>query len=618
MPDLSINAFRTTAEQGRIGLGKEGAHDAPRLVTSTKSFNGKVLDWVAGNILKDTNWGAGRIAAKGMEKKIAFNLFVGALKEEYGTSDVHKSNIEKAIREAVGGKVPKLNASNVAKLTDIAKNFQGAGDAKPLQRNFVVRWWESNGLVHPGHAAAGIRNRSVDDNAKDKYVSFWPGRTAGGLGEIGRALAGKSMEGSMSESTIGDNENEIAERTADRLEKSHQARQSFQTVQSRAFVFFRALEQITPESLDPALELRQATKTMTAGFKGSGPEGQMKSFMFDTIPEFESDKISLEECIAELKKGCNKCLSTLEDGARFEPKARQKRYVTVDGSGKPNPSWGLKPEKFFLPLAGQNKVKNGAEQFSFFGLHEQVMADRHDELMKNAPKADARANLLYFSEGKLEKNWSSDSTPDMLLGRAEDLRDCYAPDSEEFAKLEEIIGNHDLQTLDDAKEFLQELKDFMKQEDHALPYRMVSANDNCAGIVMDLMELGGAGAFAKKPDVGIATSPNDTADWAKKVMAEVDRLNRLASDILSELPSTDPRTPDDVLDQCSDEVRTAYQSLVDLGKLNAIPHETLMQEMKSLVEAISSGDDSARTAGAVLLKDVQKLYEKAGHPVTLD
>lgn len=323
---------------------------------------------------------------------------------------------------------------------------------------------------------------------------------------------------------------------------------------------------------------------------------------------------------SRLKRQCTDHLQELETGAKFEPKARQKNYTkeVYDENSKKNVTvsyWGVKAEKFYLPLAGQNQLKGGETEFSFFGLKESPMAQHYKDLHDKSSITKTRSDVLYLSGKKVRKTWDMIQTPKQLLKLANDLKQIYQEGSQPFIKIEELIRNQPMPDKDTAVKFLHSLQAVAKKQNHQTPYRMLSTKHNCAGTITNLMELGGAGAFASKPIVLVATSPNDTGDWAERVMIEVDRLNQQANTIMKELQPNEKREPNEVRTQCPPAVWKAYESLDALGTLNVIPHEQLMKEMKALVEAISKANNFEKSVGAILLKAMVPIYAKAGHPI---
>ncbi|GEP44796.1 hypothetical protein [Brevifollis gellanilyticus] len=625
MSGINVQKFRETSLLGTVSI--EQRNDKAEVVPSGKKFGGKALDWLAGGILKNTDWGSERLTKLQSQQKLAFNLFVGALKQEYGKGvgekqETNKTNIDKAIREAFGGKIPKLNAKNVAKMESIAKSFNGQGDAQSLKRNLVVRWWVSSGLDHPGHAAAGIRNRTVNPNAQDKYVSFWPGDSAGGKGEILDALRGKNQEGHLSETARDDYGSEIADRTESRLEDSRVTRAELREVTPKANKFFADLRGIQDD--DDALDnLEDAVEDYTDHIDilldtNGDPEetqtlqGRMKLNMHEALTAFENEEISFEECMSKLKEASNNYTSKLLEYAKFEPKARQKAYVDTDTN---QASWGLKAEKFHLPLAGRNGDATG-DKFVYFGLNESSMVERYDSLQKDGAKATERSSLLSLTPEEVADDWNGDGV-DYLMDWAEDLRDCYDPTSKEYQDIQKCMDDGSVDTLPKAQKFLGDLQTLLNQQGHVMPYKMVSHEENCAGYITNLMERGGAKAFASKPTPKniIATSPNDTASFAKKVLSEVDRLNKLSDEIMTHYDANYDPTKDQIKDQCPPKVWNAFKALMDMSDTNPISHEELMKKTKTLVEGISNAKDMPRNLGALLLMTIQPLYGNAGNPI---
>ncbi len=638
MSHLSINAFHSTVQSGgeiRLEPPNKDRPEEMELVRATRSLGGKVLDWVArGLIGRQTDWGKSRVEELRSQRKRAFDVFVGALKETYGSGKneeavtTHRSNIGKAIREAFNGRVPKLDARNLAKMESIAKTFKGQGEAKNLKRNLVIRCWPNEGLTRTGHAAAGIRNRITHPQEKEKYVSLWPGKGAGGLREIGRGLFNIDQEGTLGESRRHDNRAELADRTKGRLEKGWIARSKLTLFSENTQKFLLALDEIGEKhqsGKEATPDLKKAVDTLMREFNdASTEEGTIKLALLENIRRLGSDvpepRISLTECIGRLKQQCKNHVAHLEDQSKFQPRARQKRYVeTVYDKGARKEvtvvSWGLKPEKFYLPLAGQNKTQEGRSKFSFFGLKETPMVEQHDSLSKRSRLANARSAVLYWSDKDLTKEWNSRLTPMRLVELAKDLQATLPQNSASVQKLGELIDKADIRDQKAALRFLHDLQRMAKEVDHQTPYRMLSQSQNCAGTIMDLMELGGAEAFASKPTVGPVTSPNDTAAWAKRVLVEVDRLNHLAQGIMEDEQPGDMRSYSTHSHLYPTEVLKPYKSLLGLASLEVIPHEELMKEMKALVEAISNAKDFDKSLGAGLIKEMLPLYEKAGHPV---
>jgi len=108
----------------------------------------------------------------------------------------------------------------------------------------------------------------------------------------------------------------------------------------------------------------------------------------------------------------------------------------------------------------------------------------------------------------------------------------------------------------------------------------------------------------------VATSPNDTAKWAKNLLVEIDRLNKLASNIMDGAEMLYNLQADEIQEVSPESVYNAYKAVKDLGNApEPVGHEVLMQKVKTLVEELTADKTLTDRDKAAILQDVQSVYK---------
>lgn len=230
---ISIQNFSSISVSADRVVVDQSAPDGPALKEANYTLKDKAIFFMSKiPLLKNTNLVKDHLEKLNIENRAALGVFLGALSKSYNVKGAS------AAAEALKGETVPLNARNIKQLTSVAQDYYGKGDAKPAARQVVVRiWpnteWKDGGPLQGrvGHASVTVKNK-MDGNPKkhiNEHISWWPG-TSAGAGKKDRLFA--QREGFSLADYKTDKQNEIADRTISRLQKSEEAKARLKTGQA--------------------------------------------------------------------------------------------------------------------------------------------------------------------------------------------------------------------------------------------------------------------------------------------------------------------------------------------------------------------------------------------------